>query len=110
MIDSLGAAMAEPIVAVAVSNLVVNAVIGIAVIGLLAALLRRISGRMEERREAAPVSVHSPAPSAVPMQPPADRQAMIAAISATIPTSAGLGAAQHQLITAKKNALRNKKR
>ena len=61
MIDSLGAAIAisEPLMVVAVVNLVVDAVIGIAVIALLAALLRRITVRAEERREAAPVPVHS---------------------------------------------------
>ena len=102
MIDSLGAAMAEPMVAVAVANLVVNAVIGIAVIGLLAALLRRISGLTEERREAAPVPLHSPAPSAVPMQPPADRQAMIAAISAAIAEDLGTEISAIRILSVKK--------
>ena len=84
MIDSLSAAMTEPLAAVAVANLVVTAVIGIAIVGLLAALLRRTAVRTEERRDSE-ASAPSPASvAAVPAQPPENRQAMIAAISAAI--------------------------
>ena len=104
MIDSLGAAMAEPIVAVAVANLVVNAVIGIAVIGLLAALLRRISGRTEERAEpAAPAQPIAPAPApAPPVQLAGSHQAMIAAISAAIAEDLGTEISAIRILSVKK--------
>ena len=96
-----GAALSDPLVLLGMAEIAVEAVLGIIVIALLCALLRRTRGpARSDAPQAAPApAVHAPPPT--PAGPPPDRQAMIAAISAAIAEEMGTDVSAIRIVSVK---------